>query len=194
MTVEEIFKQLSSHMIYGIMFHSQQADYYDFLNLHGYKRMSEYHLFSEMKSMRKLHRYYLNHFNKLIEEDEVGNPNVIPSSWYRYARQDVDTNTKRNAVKTAIESWVSWEEQTKDLYEAMYKELMDINEVAAAKQIACFMHDVDKELKWAQRKHITLKATDFSIDFILFEQENLHDCYKEKMKEIFGHAEHHRDK
>ena len=192
MTVDEIFKEISSHMIYGIMFHTQQADMYDFLNLHGYKRMSEYHLFCEMKSMRKLHRYYLNHFNKLIEEDDVGNPNVIPTTWYRYARQDVDANTKRNAVKTAIESWVEWEEKTKDMYEQMYHELMNLGEVAAAQKISCFLCDVDKELKYAQRKHITLKATDYSIDFIEFEQENLHDCYKEKMKEIFSHAEHDR--
>ena len=190
MTVEEIFKELSKHMIYGIMFHSQQADYYDFLNLHGYKRMSEYHLFCEMKSMRELHRYYLNHFNKLIEEDEIDNPNVIPTNWYRYARQDVDVNTKRNAVKTGMESWVSWEEKTKDTMEAMYKELFDLGEIAAAEKISHFIYDVDKELKQAQRRHLTLNVVDYSMDFIEFEQDNLHDKYKDKMEKVLKHAEH----
>lgn len=193
MTVNEIFRDISSHMIYGIMFHSQQADMYDFLNLHGYKRMSEYHLFCEMKGMRKLHRYFLNHFNMLIEEQEIENPDVIPSSWYRYNRRDVDANTKRNAVKTGMESWVTWEEETKQLYERMYKELMELNEVAAAEKISCFICDVDKELKCAQRRHLTLQSSDFSMDFILFEQDALHDCYKEKLSEVFSHAKHHRD-
>lgn len=191
MTVAEIFKQIDGHMIYGLMFHTQQADMYDFLNLRGYKRMSEYHFFCETKNMRELHRYYLNHFNKLIEEGPIEDPEVIPSTWYSYTRPEVDTNTKRNAVKTGVESWVAWEEKTKKFYEEMYKELMDIGEVAAAKCISCFIADVDKELKYAHRHHIDLKTADYSIEYIMFDQDKLHDCYKEKMRHIF---EHHRDK
>lgn len=192
MTVAEIFKEISNHMIYGLMFHEQQADMYDFLNLKGYKRMSEYHFFCETKNMRELHRYYLNHFNRLIEEGDIDNPNVIPMAWYGYLRQDVDANTKRSAVRTGVESWVDWETKTKDFYQQMYKELMDLGEVAAANKISCFLCGVDKELKHAQRHHINLKSADFSIDYMLFEQDNLHDCYKEKMKEMFH--EHRGDK
>ena len=31
MTVEEIFRDLSAHMVKGVMIHEQLADYYDFL-------------------------------------------------------------------------------------------------------------------------------------------------------------------
>lgn len=149
---------------------------------HGYKRMHEYHMYREMKSMRKLHRYFINHFNKLIEEEIIENPDVIPSSWYRYTRQEVDTNAKRNAVKSGIERWVAWETETKDLYEKMYNELVSIGEVAAAKKVTCLIYDVDCELKWAQRKHIDLLATDYSIPYIMGQQDRLHDWYLEKMK------------
>ena len=180
-TVEEIFKTLSSHMIKGIMIHEQMADYYDFLNLHGYKRCHEYHSKCEMKAMRKLHRYFINHYNKLIEEEIIENPDVIPSSWYRYTRQEVDTNTKRNAVKAGIEKYVAWEKETKELYENMYNELLDMGEVAAAHKLSCYIHDVDCELKWAQRRHIDLLASDYSISHILGEQKYLHDWYKKRM-------------
>lgn len=180
MTVEEIFRTISSHMIKGVMIHEQLADYYDFLNLHGYKRCHEYHSKCEMKGMRKLHRYFINHYNRLIEEEVIENPDVIPASWYRYTRQEVDANTKRSAVKSGIERWVSWEEETKTLYEKMYKELMEIGEVAAAKRLCRNIHDVDKELKWAQRKHINLVTSDYDIGYILGEQDHLHDWYKER--------------
>ena len=182
MTTEEVFKSISSHMIKGIMLHEQMSDYYDFLNLHGYKRMHEYHMYCEMKAMRKMHRYFINHFNRLIEEEIIENPDIIPSSWYRYTRQEVDVNTKRNAVKAGIEKWVSWEEETKKLYEKMYGELMSNGEVSAAKKIGCIIRDVDCELKWAQRKHINLVTSDYSMSFILGEQEKLHDWYLGKMK------------
>ena len=181
MTVEDIFKQLSSHMIKGVMIHEQLSDYYDFLNLHGYKRCHEYHAKCEMKHMRKLHRYFINHYNRLIGEDPIENPDVIPNSWYRYTRQEVDANTKRNAVKSGIERWVAWEQETKTLYEQMYKELLELGEVSTAKRVSCEICAVDKELKWAQRKHIDLVTVDYSISYILGEQNHLHDWYKEKM-------------
>lgn len=181
MTIEDIFNKLSSHMIKGVMIHEQMADYYDFLNLHGYKKCHEYHSKCEMKNLRRLHKYFINHYNMLISESAIENPNVIPMSWYRYTRQDVDVNTKRSAVKDGIEKWVSWEEETKDLYEKMYTEAMNLGEVASAKKIACFVHDVDKELKWAQRKHINLLTADYSMSYILGEQNWLYDKYKEKM-------------
>ena len=185
MTVEEIFKDISTHMIKGIMIHEQMADYYDFLGLRGYKRAHEYHAFCEMKYYRKLHRYFINHFNRLIGEEIFENPDVIPSSWYRYTRQEVDANTKRSAVRSGIEKWVAWEQETKDLYEKMHKELMEIGEVAAAEKIACFVKAVDDELKQAHRKHINLVTADYSIEYILMEQDCLHDKYKGKMGDIF---------
>ena len=182
MSVEDIFKQLSSHMVKGVMVHQELSWYYDMLNLHGYKRCHEYHALKEMRGMQKLHRYFINHYNRLIEEEQIDNPDVIPASWYRYTRQEVDTNTKRNAVKSGIERWVSWEQETKTMYEKAYKDLMDLGEVAAAKKICCYIHDVDCELKWAQRKHINLVSADYSIGYILGEQDHLHDWYKKRMK------------
>lgn len=181
MTVEEIYKKLSSHMVKGVMIHEQMSDYYDFLNLHGYKRCHEYHAKCEMRAMRKLHRYFINHYNRLIEEDVIENPNVIPASWYRYTRQEVDTNTKRNAVKAGIEKWVAWETETKSLYQNMYDELIGLGEVAAAKKLCCYIHATDKELQWATRKHIDLVSADYDIGYILSQQDHLHDWYKEKM-------------
>ena len=181
MTVEEIFKELSAHMIKGVMIHTQLKDYYDFLNLHGYKRCHEYHGRLEMKNLNRLHKYYINHYNKLIPEMPIENPAVIPNDWYAHTRQDVDVNTKRNAVKNATEMWVKWETDTKDLFQRMYQELMTLGEVATANKMACYVCDVDRELKWATRKHLELKTADYNIDFIMGEQDRLHDWYKAKM-------------
>lgn len=183
MTVEEIFKDLSAHMIKGVMVHEQMTNYYDFLGLCGYRKCHEYHMHKEMSSLRNLHKYFMHHFNRLIEESQFSNPDLIPSSWYRYTRQDVDANTKRSAVKSAFEKWVSWEKDTKDLYERMYKELMELGEVAAAEKMTCFIHDVDHELKKAEKKHLNLLAVDFSISYIIGDQEHMYDKYADKMRE-----------
>lgn len=171
MTIEEIFKEMSSHMIQGVMFHTQMADYYDFLNLLWYRRCHEHHALREMKAYRKLHGYYANHANRLINDGNADNPNVIPASWYNHVRQDVDAKTKQNAIRTGMEKWVAWETGTKSLYNRMYHEAVRIGESAAAQKIGCFVKDVDNELKEAQGEQLNLIAVDFSMDYILDKQE-----------------------
>lgn len=178
MKVDEIFGDLTKHMIEGFMLHEDLANYYDFLNLHGYKRCHEYHYYHESKLYRKICRYYINHYNKLLKYDDPQSPNVIPMNWFNYERSSVDTSTKRNAVKNAIEKWVSWETETKALYQRLYNELIEIDEIASAKKVMCLICDVDNELKKATRKHLDLKSVDYDISYILFEQDKIHDKYK----------------
>lgn len=187
MELEKIYSDISTHMIKGLMLHEQLSNYYDFLGLEGYKRCHEYHYMKESISYRSLCRYYVNHHNKLIKEQEFDNPDVIPSSWYQYTRQDVDTNIKRNAVKNGLTMWVDWERDTKKMYEQMYKELIEIDEVASACKIKELIKDVDKELKKAERYQLNKIAIDYDIDDIIAEQSKKHDKYKKKMKKIRVH-------
>ena len=178
MEVNEIFKTLSAHFIKGMMIHDAMANYYDFLSLRGYKRCHEYHFKKESCSYRKLNRYYLNHYNKLIEEERVDDPNIIPESWYKYSRTDVDMQTKKNAIKSGIQKWVSWERETKEKLQDAYIELLDKNEIATAMFIKKFIKDVDCELKYAERKHLDLMAVDYDMTYIIGEQKVIHDKYK----------------
>jgi hypothetical protein len=120
----------------------------------------------------------------LIPKFEVENPEVIPDSWYRYSRIDVDNNTKKNAVKNGLSMWVEWEKETKSLYEQMWKELMDIGEVASAMKIKELICDVDCELKYAERYQLDKKAVDYSLDVIIEEQHRKHKKYKKKEEKI----------
>lgn len=182
MEVNEIFQGLVDHALTGVMLHSQMAQYFDFLNLHGYKKMSMYHAKAELCNLDKIKAYYLNHYNKLIKE-HFNDPGAIPEGWYEHVRQDVDINTKRQAVRDGFTKWKDWEKDTKKYYSDMYKELCDIGEVAAAMKLSCCVEDVDKELKWVERKLLELQAADFGMDFIIDEQSFYHEFYKKKMAE-----------
>lgn len=184
MTVDEIFSKIVEHQIEGLMLHEQLANFYDFLNLHGYKRCHEYHYLEECCIMRTTQRYYLNHFNKLIKVSDVKDPEIIPTSWYNYNRWDVDSGTRKNALKSGITAWVDWEKSTKKLYQEMYKELCDIDEIAAACKIKSLVMDVDCELKYAEREAIKLKSIDYDLNSVYLCQDEMHKKYKEKTKEI----------
>ena len=184
MTVEEVFSRVGKHMIEGVMIHSQLADYYNFLGLKGYAKCHEYHFVSENYNFRKLSLYYIKHFNKLLPELPNDNPNVIPSAWFKYLRQDVDANTRKTAIQGGIEKWVNWEYNTKMFYQNMYNELINLHEIAAAAELKKYISDVDYELAYAQQKHLEDKAIDYDIFDIIAKQEDIYKKYTKKIKEI----------
>ena len=183
MTVEEIFGKLSSHMIKGMMIHEHFANYYDFLGLEGYKVCHEYHFLEETLSYRKLCCYYIAHHNKLIPDDRIEPPDIVPSKWYKHVRQDVDPTTRQNGVRSGLSKWVEWETEKKKLYEEMYKELMALGQVADALFVSELICDVSEELAGATRDHLNKEATSYNMSDIINEQEFIrHKCEKKIAK------------
>ena len=185
MTVEEIFGTIASHMVEGLMFHSQMAEYYEFLGLHGYSQCHEYHYLCESKSYHKTIIDFIDCFNKLLPGMKAEDPGLIPSSWYKHIRTDVDMNTKRNAVKTGLEKWVNWERDTKNLYQQMYKELIALNEIAAADKIVDLIKDVTNELKDAEQYLLNKKSVEYDMVNIIDEQNKEKDEYEIKCRSLF---------
>ena len=174
-------------MIKGMMIHEQLANYYDFLGLQGYKRCHEYHFLQETCAYRGVCRYFINHHDMLIPDEKIENPEIIPASWYDHIRGDVDTSTKKNAVKSGLTKWVTWERETKKLYESMYNELVNMGEVASACKIKELICDVDCELKKAERYWLNKEATGYDMSLIISEQKSKHDKYRKKMKKMGVH-------
>ena len=164
LTVEEIFSKILAHMIKGVMIHDQMSIAYGFLGLCGYQKLHEHQYYEESKSYKCIQNYFLDHYQKLIPEIAIEKPNIIPVNWYKHITLDVDTSTKRNAIKELMKQWIDWEKDTIKLLETSYKELYDIDEICAAMEIKKLLLDVEEELKYAQHKYLlwTLKKRSIS--------------------------------
>ena len=178
MSAEQISVQVYQHMIKGMMIHVQMSEYYRFLNLPGYARFHEKQYEEESDGFMMFVKYYIDHFNKLIPEVPIENPNVIPETWYQYTRQDVDINTKKQAVKSGLEKWISWEKDTKSFYETMFRDLMAEGEIAFALFLKDYVVDVDRELKKAEKYQLNKKACDYSMEVIIPEQKAMYEKYR----------------
>lgn len=180
----EIFNKISARQIKAIMKHQQWADIFDFLGLNGEKRWQEYRALSEFVEMRGIHRYALNHCNKLIQNISVDVVNEIPSNWFNYTRLDVDNETRKNYVKKIYEDWFKWETETKGFLEEQFKTLTENHKIADANKVNCLIEDVDQELKHLTRKLIEYKAVNYDLDYIMYCQPEMHEYYKQKTKEL----------
>ena len=173
MTASEIFGRINAHQIEGVMLHSQLAEYFGFLNLRGYKCQHEVQTMSEFVEQQKTVRYFVAHFNRLMPEAEAKDPEIIPSAWRNYTRQQVDAGTKRKAVRDAFLRWRSWETETKKLYEQAYADLYELGEIAAACEVKRLVEAVDRELECVDEQHITLECLDYDLAAICAEQDEL---------------------
>lgn len=167
MEINDIFATLKARMLSGMVFHDEMARYFDFLGLSRYRDMHREHYQEETDGYTRLCEYYMHHFNKLIPTQPMERPDVIPDGWYMYTRQEVDTGTKRNAVKSAMQKWVDWESETKDLLENMCGELLNNGEIATEKFISQFVTDVDYELAEAKQLHIKLESIGYDITLMV---------------------------
>ena len=171
MTTEEIFTGISTHMIIGVMIHKELADYYDFMSLAKYEKIQSKQYISESKSLRKLNRYFITRFSKLIPESRFEIPSVIPKDIYKHKSDDLSPMDVRQAVKRTLEMWVDWETKTKKLYEESYAELISNGDIGSALYISELIKDVDEELVEAKTLLMKNQHTDFDVVKIIEDQD-----------------------
>lgn len=126
-----------------------------------------------------------NFYDKLIPEERISGPEVIPSLWYKSSRGDVDTTTRKGAVRAGVEKWLEWEEDTHKCYLDAYLQLKELNEIAATHFVKELLIDVEEEIQTAKKKLLDLSTVDFSISYIADQQEGLYKKYKKEKKKIF---------
>ncbi len=183
-TVEEIFAQIKNRQIAALMFHGQMADYFDFLSLHGYKRLHEYQYFAESAEFRHISRYYINHHGKLLPEGFEGEINPIPAAWLTANRMNVGKSTKQKAVEDGFNMYREWESGTKAAYERYAVKLQELGNEADALFVDCLVKDVDHELKRLDRIILDLISAGYDMVYIVESQKAIHDKYKKKLREV----------
>lgn len=69
-------------------------------------------------------------------------------------------------------------------YEKMYKELIDMEEFAAATKIQHLLEDVEEELQTAEQYQLNKLSVNYDMTIVLEEQKSLHKQFKEMCKEV----------
>lgn len=182
MSPMEILTKLSSIKIENLMRHLQFANVMDFMGLKGFKREGEYHYLLENYDFRKLHRFAINHFNEMIYDDKVNTDiRIQPASWKGHTRFEVDTGTRKRYVKQSFVDWKDWEKEALEELNKLFKESEEIS-IVLANFILNEIEDVACEIKYLERQIIEYDSVDWDMVYLMSKQEELHDCYKEKIK------------
>ena len=187
MTVEEISSLVAQRLLQGSMNHQSFAKYYSFLGLEGYKLFHEYQYYDQSCTYLKFTFYFLEHYDRLIPKfstETLSTFPIIPDNWYSYSRQDMDTNTRRNAVKNGLEKYVHWEKETKKIFEDMYIQYMNITQISLALKLKDYIENVDKEIKKAELCLLQISSTDYDMPTVISQQDKLKKKYGKKLEQL----------
>lgn len=151
-------------MVEGLMVHDGLYQMFLFLNLYVFANQQEEQYKDENKSYRLLNKYYITHRNMLINQSKPdASISPIPDDWYQKNRFDVSQEDIKKSVSYAINLWVDWERNTKELYTDGYNKLMEYGFAAEADFISKFIIDVDEELARAESLLLELEAMKYDV-------------------------------
>ena len=184
MKINELYTEVSNHLLQGIMNHEQLSNFYDYLGLTGYAKCHEYHYLSESCNYRKLQKWYIDMYDKVIPESKIENESIIPNTWYTEIKQNTTFENRQDYIKFGFEFWINWEESTKKLFERACRDCLDMGELSSIFIFAELLNDVNAELKEAKKNEMERIATDFDINEIVEEQKSFEKKYKKLIEKI----------
>ena len=202
--LQQLYSELINRMKQGVEMHEQLADYYGFLNLPGYQKCHEYQMLCELLTYRKAKDMYMKEYNQLVQPSNISNmnsmtnmnnnsnnnsssqnyANVIPTGWYSHTRYDVDSGTKRNAVRDGFKRWIDYEKETKQYLLEMAQKLEQANEREASRKLDYLIDHVEKEIEHAEEKMMALENAGYDMNYILQEQDQLKAKYADKIRKL----------
>lgn len=184
----EVFNLISNRLVEATMMHNELGDLFTYLGMKGFAKAQDYQFLSENHDMKLVNRYAICNLNCLIDNSNVRTNKYIPSEFKDVSRLEVNSMDKRDLIRSSIETWVSWETETKELYGNWYVELCNNHNIASAVFLDNLIKDVDDELSRASLILVELRSINFDSNSILLMQNSYYDLYcnmiKDKLKEI----------
>ena len=179
--MEGQYEKAITRILDGVMFHEQMMLYYNFLGLNGYSICHKYHYLSELNSYNSVLEYYINKYNKLIVVKPNTDTDIIPSSWYKFTKSDVEVSNIRSGVKTGLTKWLEWESGTLEVLKEVYIDVCK-EDITFGVLLQVLMSDVEDEIKAINESTIRNKATDYDVILMMSEQGELIKKYNKKIK------------
>lgn len=185
MSVVDIMQAVIKRKLTGVMFHDDLQTAFDYLNLHGFKREQEYRTMAEFAEFKSLCRYIINRYEvmpcKHADRVEVNPSNIQDAT----SRSGISSVQKKQSIKWMYETWAEWEAETIEQLENFVTRLVVMEYNADAAKLKQLLLGTTQEYKYLNRQILEYNDVEWSLHHIYSGQEEIHEHFKEKMKEEY---------
>ena len=177
----EVFNQISNRLVEATMMHSELGDLFAYLGLDGFAKTQDYQFLSENYERQLVNRYAICHLGYVINNEDVRGSKYIPGELNGVSRIGVNVLDKKDMTRYAVETWVNWETETKELYGNWYVDLCDNHSISSSLFVDGLVRDVDDELKRANDILVKLKNVNYEMNDIVLMQSEYSKMYDKLM-------------
>lgn len=168
--------RIGERLLAGVMFHTEMADLFHFLGLKGFYKWQKYQMCEELEHLQNFKCYILKYHHMLIDLQNAEQPEkLIPNEWYSRSALEVSQTDITNNLKSALDKYVKWEEETKKV---LYDEIANLESVSDKDQVEELIEDVECELATVEALRQKIQVTSFSPIFIQTLQKEFCEIYK----------------
>lgn len=173
----EVFNLISNRLVEATMMHSELGDLFAYLGLDGFEKTQDYQFVSENYERNIVNRYAIYNLGYVVNNENVRASKYMPGEINNIARFDVNALDKKDMTRYAVETWVNWETETKELYGNWYVDLCDNHSISSSLFVDKLVRSVDEELKRASNILVELKNVNFEMRDIVLMQEKYKSEY-----------------
>ena len=160
----EIFKGIAEKQIEGLMFHSDMADYYAFLNLKIFQDFHNRQYIEESENFRKIKDYFIEKNHKTLLLNPLIPPKTItPIEWEDKTTMDVDKDSIKVLLKKSLETYHNWEHEVCKFYKESADKLFDNGYYEDYCFMRCLIDDIEKEKNHIESLMADLSVVDYDI-------------------------------
>jgi len=181
----EILTKISERLIKATMMHSNFTDLMKYLGFTGLSKTQEYQYTDENYEMVCVNRYAVEHLGKMVKVGKVSSKSYIPTEFADLDRASVNEYDKSDVIRYFIETWITWETQTKEIYSNYCTELNANHDVATELFVEELVKGVDDELKRASEIGITFRDFNYNLSTLAILDRNYYNEYCNKMTRLF---------
>ncbi|MGN1301219.1 MAG: hypothetical protein ACI4U9_01655, partial [Clostridia bacterium] len=178
--MEEVYQKFIDHQLVGIMLYEEASNCMDLLNLHGYKRAFEYFAMEEFCERKHIDRYFINHYGKLLKENNVEKISIIPAQYYNASREEIGKEYKKDYIKTSLAKVKDYYKQTIGFLNIAIKQSVEENKIEDMCLFKNRLECYNQRLKKLNRHLVLLNDINYDLGTIeTIIMPEMHEKYKE---------------
>lgn len=159
---KEVFKELAKCKIKGMMFHSDMADYYAFLQCCTFKKLHDERFIEESEELREIKDYYITNYNRTLftDDEHLAIDNITPKNWDEYGMTE---HERLSYIKHGIEVYEAQETKVKEKMHKLADELYMMGCYDDYKMVRGIIDDVVLEIHHIRDLQTYLEQTGFNM-------------------------------
>lgn len=161
---------IGERLLGGVMFHTEMTDLFSFLGLKGFHKWQKNQMCDEVKTLQKFKSHVMQYHHMLLNLDNAARPEpLIASDWYNRSALDITQSDITNILRSTLDRYVQWEEETKRI---LYAEKAELEWQCDKEYVGCLIKDVEEELAKVEELRQNIQITSFSPIFIQMLQKD----------------------